>query len=380
MACLRPSLVAMVIVVGVPASALAQASIAGTVKDTSGAVLPGVTVEASSPALIEKLRTGVTDGSGQYKIEQLRPGTYTVTFTLTGFSTVQREGLALVGSFAATVTAELRVGAVEETVTVSAESPLVDVQSAAKQRVISSDELTDIPTVRTQFTAATLIPGMVLSNQDVGGTNIINTTGGAITAHGSNGNDQRVTIDGLSTANAELAGNASNFLPNFGAVQEVAVDYSSGTAEQAYGGVRINMIPRQGGNTFKGSFFATAVNSWFQGNNYTQDLVNRGLKTPNSIDAESDINPGLGGPLRTDKLWFYLSGRWVHTSNFVGGIFDNLNAGDPKNFAYRIDPTNQSQGNRGINNSTQRSYNARLTWQASARNKFSVFVDDQGRC
>ena len=316
----------------------------------------------------------------RYKIEQLRPGTYTVTFTLTGFSTVKRESLELSGSFAATVNAELRVGAVEETITVSAESPLVDVQSAARQRVISSEELTDIPTGRTQFTAATLIPGMNLSNQDVGGTNIINTTGGAITAHGSNGNDQRVMIDGLSTANAELAGNASNFLPNFGSVQEVAVDYSSGTAEQAYGGVRINMIPRQGGNTLKGSFFATAVNSSFQGNNYTQDLANRGLKTPNSINAESDVNPGLGGPLEKDKLWFYVSARWVHTSNFVGGIFDNLNAGDPKNFAYRIDPTNQSQGNRGINNSTQRSYNARLTWQASARNKFSVFVDDQGRC
>ena len=153
-----------------------------------------------------------------------------MTFTLTGFSTVKRESLELSGSFAATVNAELRVGAVEETITVSAESPLVDVQSAARQRVISSEELTDIPTGRTQFTAATLIPGMNLSNQDVGGTNIINTTGGAITAHGSNGNDQRVMIDGLSTANAELAGNASNFLPNFGSVQEVAVDYSSGTA------------------------------------------------------------------------------------------------------------------------------------------------------
>jgi hypothetical protein len=377
---LGSSLVAVVLLVGIPVPAFAQASIAGTVRDTSGAVLPGVTVEATSPALIEKLRTGVSDGSGQYKIEQLRPGTYTVTFTLTGFSTVKREGLELAGSFAATVNAELRVGAVEETVTVSAESPLVDVQSAAKQRVISNDELTDIPTGRTQFTAATLIPGMILSNQDVGGTNIINTTGGAITAHGSNGNDQRVMIDGLSTANAELAGNASNFLPNFGAVQEVAVDYSSGTAEQAYGGVRINMIPRQGGNTFKGTFFATAVNSWFQGNNYTQDLVNRGLKTPNSIDAESDINPGIGGPLRQDKLWFYLSGRWVHTANFVGGIFNNLNAGNPNNYAYLIDPTNQSASNRGINNSAQRSANVRLTWQADAKNKFSVFVDDQGRC
>ena len=112
-----------------PSAAFAQASIAGTVRDSSGAVLPGVTVEAASPTLIEKVRTAVTDGTGQYKIENLRPGTYAVTFTLTGFSAVKREGIELAGSFAATVNAELKVGSVEETITVSGESPIVDVQS-----------------------------------------------------------------------------------------------------------------------------------------------------------------------------------------------------------------------------------------------------------
>ena len=125
---------------------------------------------------------------------------------------------------------------------------MVDVQSATRQRVIDADVLAAIPNGRTQFTAATLIPGMNLNNQDVGGTNIINTTGGSMTIHGSNGNDQRVMIDGLSTANSELAGQASNFLPNMGSAQEVAVDFSSGTADQATGGVRINIIPREGGN------------------------------------------------------------------------------------------------------------------------------------
>src|SRR5207248_3681762 len=89
----------------VPISAFAQASIVGTVKDSSGAVLPGVTVEASSPELIEKSRTAVSDGTGQYRIENLRPGTYTVSFILTGFSTVKREGIELTGTFAATVNA-----------------------------------------------------------------------------------------------------------------------------------------------------------------------------------------------------------------------------------------------------------------------------------
>ncbi len=251
-----------------PSAAFAQASIAGTVRDSSGAVLPGATVEAASPTLIEKVRTAVTDGTGQYKIENLRPGTYAVTFSLTGFSAVKRDGIELAGSFAATVNAELKVGSVEETITVSGESPIVDVQSGNRQKVLSSEVLTGIPTGRTQFTAATLIPGMNLNNQDVGGTNIINTTGGSMTIHGSNANDQRVMIDGLSTANSELAGQASNFLPNMGSTQEMSVDYSAGTADQMTGGVRINMLPREGGNTFKGSIFATGSNSSFQADNY----------------------------------------------------------------------------------------------------------------
>ena len=361
----------------VPVAVLAQgtASIGGVVRDASGAVLPGVTVEASSPALIEKARTVITDGSGQYKIEQLRPGLYTVTFTLTGFNGVRREGIELAGSFAANVNSELKVGAVEETITVTAESPLVDVQSATKQRVLSNEVLTDIPTGRTQFAAATLIAGMNLNNQDVGGTNIINTTGGSMTIHGSSGNDQRVMIDGMSTANSEIAGNASNFLPNFGSVQEMAVDYSSGTADQATGGVRINMIPREGGNVFKGSMFATGVNSSFQGDNYTQALKDRGLRTPNSIKLQYDFNPGFGGPLKENKVWFYWSGRWVKTANYVGGMFANLNAGKPNVYEYAPDPDQ-----RGVNNAFQRSVNLRLTWQANLKNKFSVFADDQGRC
>ena len=367
----------LALLVAAPSALLAQgtASIGGVVKDASGAVLPGVTVEASSPVLIEKTRTVVTDGSGVYRVEQLRPGSYTVTFALSGFSTVKREAIELTGSFAATVNAELKVGAVSETITVTGETPLVDVQSATKQRVLSNEVLTDIPTGRTQFAAATLIAGMNLNNQDVGGTNIINTTGGSITIHGSSGNDQRVMIDGMSTANSEISGNASNFLPNFGSVQELAVDYSSGTADQATGGVRINMIPREGGNVFKGSFFGTGLNSSFQGTNYSQSLADRGFTTPNAINLEYDLNPGMGGPLKENALWFYASGRWVKTSNYVGGMFANLNAGKPNNYEYTPDVNS-----RGVNNAFQRSVNARLTWQANPKNKFSVFIDDQGRC
>jgi hypothetical protein len=150
--------VLLVIFVLAPAAAFAQASITGVVRDASGGVLPGVTVEAASPALIEKVRTTVTDGTGQYRIENLRPGEYSITFTLAGFSNVRREGLALTGSFVATVNAELRVGALQETITVTAETPVVDVQSTMRQRVLDHEVIDAIPTGRTDKNLAALVP------------------------------------------------------------------------------------------------------------------------------------------------------------------------------------------------------------------------------
>src|SRR5262245_49121932 len=151
-----------------PSLAFAQAGIAGHVKDTSGAVLPGVTVEAASPALIEKTRSVVTDGAGNYKIENLRPGTYTVTFTLTGFNTVKREGIELAGSFVANVSADMKVGALEETITVTGETPLVDIQSTARQQVLSKDVIEAIPTGRSYYSLGVLLPGVSSSPNAVG--------------------------------------------------------------------------------------------------------------------------------------------------------------------------------------------------------------------
>ena len=161
---------AVLVLVCVPSLSFAQASIIGLVKDSSGAVLPGVTAEAASPALIEKVRSSVTDGSGQFRIEDLRPGTYTVTFTLPGFSTVKREGVELIGSFAATVNAELKVGAVSETITVTGESPIVDVVNAKKQSTVTNETISAIPTARLYHSLAALVPGVTVSgSQDVGG-------------------------------------------------------------------------------------------------------------------------------------------------------------------------------------------------------------------
>ena len=371
------ALLALAAVLLFPHNAFAQAtaSIAGTVVDASGAVLPGVTVEASSPALIEKARSVVTDGTGQFRIEQLRGGTYTVVFTLPGFSTVRREGVELTGSFAATINAELKLGSVEETITVTGDTPIVDIQSAQRQRVIDQELLNAIPTGRTPQVAAFMIPGVNLSNVDVGGTNIINTTGGSLSIHGGRVDDTRLLIDGITIANTEGTGWSANVLPNMGSTQEVSVDYSSVTAESITGGLQINMIPKTGGNSYSGTLFATAVNSAFEGSNNDDDLVARGLRTPNSLKLQYDVNPGLGGPLREDKLWFYTSARFTRSANYIGGLFQNLNANDITKWLY-VPDTN----NRAFSNAAEQSVNLRLTWQANAINKISFFYDQHWRC
>ena len=363
----------------VPALARAQASMAGVVKDPSGAVLPGVTVEAASSALIERVRSAVTDGSGQYKIEQLRPGSYTVTFTLAGFTTLKRDGIDVSGSNTSTVNADLRVGAVTETVTVSGAAPTVDIHGIRQEQVISRELLDALPFGRTPQAAALLTPGSsavsTFGAVEIGGTNIIMTGGGLTSIHGSRGGDSRVTIDGLTTSGSEGEGAFANFLSNSGIAQEITVDVGAGTAEQGLGGVQTNIIPREGGNMFSASFFGTFVNSSMQGTNYSQDLKDRGLAVPNTIKQTYDVNPSAGGPLRKDRLWFYASGRWVENANYVGGIFYNKNAGNPAFWTYDPDTSRPAYAD-----AWQPSRSVRLTLQATPKNKLSFYYDNQVRC
>jgi hypothetical protein len=355
----------------VPAMSYAQASIAGVARDPSGAVLPGVTVEAASPALIEKVRSVVTDGTGQYKIVDLRPGTYSVTFTLPGFSTLKREGIELAGSFTATVNADLRVGAVEESVTVTGETPIVDVQSVTQQRVLDKEVLDAIPAGRNHANFANLIPGMT-GALDYGGTNNLNLS--TLSVHGSRTGDQRAMVDGMSISATSGNGELSNFIPDITSTQEVAVSYSAGSADQAFGGVQMNLIPREGGNVFKGSFFGTAVNSSFQNSNYTPELQAAGLKVPNSIKEVYDFNPGVGGPIVKDKLWFFSAARWQGTQTYIAGLYLNQNAGDPTKWSYNPEP-----GNQAFLPIVQNSANTRVTWQITPRNKVAGFYERQYR-
>jgi hypothetical protein len=370
----RLLLAALTLLLLAPSSVLAQASITGTVRDTSGAVLPGVTVEVASPALIEKVRTAVTDGGGQFRVVDLRPGAYTVTFTLTGFNTVKRDGVELTGSFTATVNAEMRVGALEETITVTGESPIVDVQSVQQQQVLSKEVIDAIPSGRTHFSVAELIPGVNTTNAtDVGGSNAVALV--QMTAHGSRTTDARVTIEGLSTQNAEGAGQHSGFLPNISGTQELTVDVAAGSAEQPTGGVSINVVPRDGGNTFSGTFFAGGTNTNLQGSNYTEELKNAGLRSPNDLKNQYDVNPGFGGPIIQDKLWFYSAARWNGNSNYVAGVFWNRFAGQPDQWLYEAD-----EARPAIYYAWQRSFSNRVTWQMNPKNKVSGFLDYSHRC
>jgi hypothetical protein len=353
----------------------AQGSIAGVVKDSSGALLPGVTVEASSPALIEKTRSVVTDGGGQYKIVDLRPGTYTVSFTLTGFSTVKREGIEISGSFAANVNADLAVGSLAETVTVSGESPIVDVQNTKRSNVIPSTVVDSLPTSRSQYTLAVLVPGATRTGglQDVGGTRTMQIT--TFSIHGSRAFDQRLMVNGVTSRNFLSSAWASNFVPDMGTAAETVVDYSSGTADSVGGGMGINVIPKEGGNRFVGSFFITGANGSFQGNNYTDELKAQGLSSPNELRRVYDINPSGGGPIVRDKLWFYGSLRWQESSFYQAGGFGNLNGGDLTKWNYVPDPANPGLGNLTI----KPSGSVRLTYQATPRNKIGFSAEPQNR-
>ena len=364
-----------------PAAAFAQASITGTVRDTSGAVMPGVTVEATSPDLTEKVRTVVTDGSGQYRIITLPPGTYTVTFTLPGFSTVRREGIELAGTFTAAINADLRVGSLEETVTVTGESPLVDVQSATQQRVISTEVVDSIPSGRMPASMVVLIPGITIAQgagnyfgigaHDVGGS--VGDMTGIYAIHGGTLQDSRQMINGVSTGWGNEAFE-SLYTPNMSAIQEVVVD-TAGSAENEVGGVRTNLIPRDGGNEFSGTLFGSFTNEHLTADNLTDDLGARGLSHANSVQENMDFNPSVGGPIKRDTVWFYSAVRYLKAANYVAGVFFDATQNDANVWAYTPDPSRKA-----VNSAVWKNAQTRVTWQANPGNKFAVSYSEQTSC
>jgi carboxypeptidase family protein len=314
-----------------PGDVFAQTTgIAGLVRDTTGAVLPGVTVEASSPALIEKTRSAVTDGEGRYLIVDLRPGLYQVMFTLPGFASVVRTGIELPTAFTATVNAELKVGTLAETITVSGDAPTVDVHNTVQRQVVTREVLDALPSARSFEAIGQIIPGVVPTNpnrpsgQDVGG---LAGERGHISIHGGNPQDMMSEVDGFSWLPGD--GGNSGYTANPAEVQEFNFQLSGHMPETPNGGVRINLVPKEGGNRYSGFLFANFSNSALQSDNLTDDLIARGLTSVNKINKLWDVNPAIGGPIKQDRLWFFFSFRHLVDDYGVAGMFYPK---DPKAF------------------------------------------------
>jgi hypothetical protein len=371
---LQVGLGALLLLVLVPAMAFAQASITGVVKDASGAVLPGVTVEASSPALIEKTRSAITDGTGTYRIVDLRPGAYSVTFTLTGFSTVKRDGIELTGSFNATINADMKVGALEETITVTGETPIVDTQSVRRQVTVSNDIISSMPAARSYAGVMMLIPATTTQ----AGSNLdIQVTPGMLVFGGAGGrvNEARIQVDGLNTGAAFNGAGVSSYVVDIGNAQEISMTTSGGLGEAEVGGPSFSIVPKTGGNAFKGSVYQSNVTKGMVGDNYTADLQAAGLTTPGKLFKLWDTNVGVGGPIKKDKVWFFVQFRDEGSHRTVPGMFANKNMGDPNAWTYVADTTRPA-----VSAGSWRNGSARLTFQPTVRNKINIFWDQQSPC
>jgi hypothetical protein len=358
MVCTRLATVTVLALLGLallPTVVSAQSTITGAVRDATGAVLPGATVEAASPALIERVRTAVTDAQGRYAIVDLRPGIYTVTFTLPGFNTIVQNGIELPSNFTATVNAEMKVGALEESVTVTGESPVVDVQNAQRTTVLSRELLDTVPVPRMYQAEGALAVGTRVSDQNVGGARA--AVNPRLTAHMSVTKDTTIDVDGMKM-NTLVGGGDSHPDHNDAMSQEITVQTAALGADVSAGGPHLNLIPREGGNVFSGATYAGYTGSSFQSDNLSQSLIDRGLKTPDAVDVIFDINASLGGPIKRDKLWFFASHRTVGNNNIVAN-------------------SQYPDGRPGIYDQRVRNYTVRLTWQINSRNKITAYDDYQ---
>ena len=322
-------------------------------KDTSGAVLPGVTVEAASDVLIEKVKSATTDASGTYRISDLRPGTYTVSFTMPGFNTFRRE-VRLAAEFTATINADLAVGSLEETVTVTGASPVVDVTTATKTQTMDRESIDVIPTGRSIQGMAQLVVGINLSLPDTGGARAMQQT--YMNTRGMTAANVTTLVDGMMVNGLQADGAIQSYF-NDAMNQEVSYQTAGIGAETSAGGIRLNMIPREGGNRFNGDFkMASRPGAW-QSSNLTDRHKERGLTAGNATDRIVDYTFALGGPIKKDKLWFFTSFRYFSVNNFIANTFFD-------------------DGSQGVDDQFIRSGLARLTWQVSPRNKISGYFDE----
>jgi hypothetical protein len=364
-----------------PSSSFAQvtatASVSGIVTDSSGAVLPGVTVEASSPVLIEQGRTAVTDERGEYRVVELIPGTYAVTFTLTGFAPFRREGLELPPSFNATVNAQLRIGTIEESVTVSGASPLVDTQTVTRQTVLPKALLDAVPSAKTLLSFYALTPALQspTNAQDVGGSK--GETSSRASLHGSKQGDTKMLLDGMSFNWFEGEGSGRTFFVNALTAQEVVVDTPTGStsAEYTSNGVVLNVIPREGGNRFSGTLFASGTTHSLQADNMSDALRAAGALTNSGTRSVYDLNAVFAGPVVKNRIWFMTAHRRWGREERIANLFHALSVNTPQYIP--ADGTYGKPFAPADAGEDFRSDDIRVTWQINQKNKINGFYEWQ---
>jgi hypothetical protein len=352
----------------VSSAAYAQSVITGTVRDASGASMPGVTVEAASPVLIEKVKAVVSDGNGNYRITDLRPGTYSVSFSLTGFNTYRREGLELPSDFTATLNAELKVGALEETITVTGESPIVDVSSTSRTQVLSRDVLDAVPTGRTIYGMSQLVTGVQLSTPDVGGSRAMQQS--YMSTRGLTSANNIVQIDGLMINGLDGDGAVQQYINNQ-MIQEMSYTTAGAGADVSPGGVRVNVVMKDGGNSYNGTFFGAWNDGSWQSDNLTDGLKAKGLRAADRIAKIYEFSGGFGGPVKRDKVWFFAAGRF---SGVDAPIADTFYV--PKGSTNADCQAGRVACEQGIDDQNINSATVRLTWQISPRNKMSLYYEE----
>lgn len=363
-----------------PAVASAQSQFTGLVTDESGAALPGVTVEVSSPVLIEKVRSAVTDGTGRYTIVDLRPGVYRLSYTLAGFSTAIRDAVELPTNFVATLNVEMKVGTLEENITVSGATPTVDTQQAARTVTLGRELIDALPTTRSIQSVGQMVPGVRLSAPDVGGERILEAS--AMRAHGMGEVSQTMYVDGMNVSASD-----GGQLPytNDQMDAEVSVRLSALPAEISSGGVNLNSIPKDGGNVFSGAaFLGGFMNAW-QSDNISDDLRARGLSRANAMAHIRIFSASIGGPVVRNRMWFFFGTRHADADEIVADtpseviltaaqlnrtFTDSCSGGDCIPFGLRPGDTERTQVQSYV-----RDVMVRLTTQLTQRNKFAVFFN-----
>jgi hypothetical protein len=284
---------------------------------------------------------------------------------------MKRDGIELAAETTAQVNADLRVGALEETITVTGQTPVVDIQSASASRTVMSRDVMDaMPTARNIGAIGILIPGTGLQAggggflaYDVGGTGLLQQS--PLSYHGSN--DSVMAIDGMRLNNLCGSGQFSAMYWSDAMFAEISYATGADSAEMGQGGLRINMIPKDGGNSFKGTFFGNWANRSMQSRNLDQALVDRGLRSIGRLDRLWDTTFSIGGPIRRDRLWFFSTAGWKDLSKTVPDSFHDANL-----FDYVFTPNLAEPGH---DEGYQKTANARVTWQASAKDKISASYD-----